>query len=153
MCTSSGVSHVVIGANTDVTAIQFPNGSTTTAAWSFTRPYDWDYGTIRVTVYWTNYTADVTGNHYWPQRLIGCQATEHLAATQTCNALISGAQTTTGLNNSSKIGVTEIDMGAPADLSNEAVMFYRIQRQGGHGSDTSGQPWEVIHITIKLITT
>jgi hypothetical protein len=145
-------SYEVIGANTDISAVRFPNGSTNTAAWSFARPYDWDYGTLKVTVWWTNYDANVSGNHYWPQRLVGCATGEHLAAAQTCATWIAGAQTTAGLNDSSKIGVTEIS-GSPQTLTNEEWFTYRIQRQGAHGSDTSGQPWEVIMITVELSTT
>ncbi len=150
----SGATKVVIGANTDVGAVRFTEaGGNQSAVWSFARPVDWDYGKIRITVYWTNYNANVTGNHYWPQRLIGCAAGEHLAATQTCNGIIAGAQTTAGLNNSSLVGTTVIDAGAASTLTGEEVFFYRIQRQPGHGSDSSSADWEVIHVKAELITT
>jgi hypothetical protein len=153
MATLTGsATHVVIGANTDISAVRFPDGSTNTAAWAFARPYDWDAGTLTVTVWWTNYNNNVSGNHYWPQRLVGCSTGEHLAATQTCNPMITGAQTTAGLNDSSKIGVTEIS-GSPVNLTNEEFFNYRIQRQGGNGSDTSGQAWEVIMVTVENTTT
>ncbi len=150
--TKSGATEAVIGANTDVSAIRFANGATQTAAWAFKRPTDWDYGTLNVTVWWTNYDSNVTGNHYWPQRLIGCATGEHLAATQTCATLISGAQTTAGLNDNSKIGATTI-AGSAQDLTGESFMNYRIQRQGAHGSDSSSANWEVIMIQVALTTT
>jgi hypothetical protein len=150
---TTNATYQPIGANTDVASVRFSNAGTGTAVWSFTRPPDWDYGKIQVTVYWTNYDNNVSGNHYWPQRMLGCAVGEHLGPTQTCNTLISGAQTTAGLNNSSLIGSTVIPMGSASDLTGEDFLFYRIQRQGAHGSDTSGQNWEVIHITVEMITT
>jgi hypothetical protein len=150
---TSGASHVAIGANTDISAVRFPNNATETAIWSFTRPPDWDYGKIQVTVYWMNYDNNVTGNHYWPQRLVGCATGEHTATTQTCATWISGAQTTAGLNDSSKIGETTIAMGTNNTLTGEDFFTYRIQRQGANGADTSGQPWEVVHITVEMIST
>jgi hypothetical protein len=134
-CTSSGVSHVIQGANSDITAVQFPNGSTTTAAWSFTRPPDWDYGKVRIRVYWMNYDNNVTGNHYWPQRLIGCATGEHTGPTQTCAT-----------------GETIISQTTAGDQTGNDVYYYRIQRQGGNPSDTSGVPWEVIHITAEMLS-
>jgi hypothetical protein len=151
-CTGSGVTQVIQGANTDISAVQFPNGSTTTAAWSFTRPPDWDYGKVRVRVYWMNYDNNVTGNHYWPQRLVGCATGEHTGPTQTCATVIAGAQTTAGLNDSSKIGETIISQTTAGDQTGNDFYVYRIQRQGGVGSDTSGVAWEVIHITAEMLS-
>jgi hypothetical protein len=99
-----------------------------------------------------NYDNNVTGNHYWPQRLIGCATGEHTGPTQTCATIIAGAQTTAGLNDSSKIGETIISQTTAGDQTGNDFYVYRIQRQGGVGSDTSGVAWEVIHITAEMLS-
>jgi hypothetical protein len=150
----SGTASLAIkGANTDVPCVEFHNGATDTAAWAFTPPRSWfgTTGKIRIKIYWMNYGANVTGNHYVPQRLMRCAEGEHTAATQTCEALVSGNQTITGLNDSSKVGVTTIDDSGDTTFDNLEAYFYRVQRLGANGADTSSQLWEVILVTIELI--
>jgi hypothetical protein len=141
-----------VGANGDVAAMRFPNGSTVNAVWNFARPYDWDYGKIIATIYWTNYSSSVNGNHYCPNRLVGWAAGEDMA-TPNGKQIFAGATTITGLSDAGKIGTTVINTAGTYDLTTEDFFSYRWQRQGGHGSDSSGQNWEIILITLELSTT
>lgn len=138
------------GTSTDVGSIQFPDGSSTNAVWTFRRPVDWDYGKIRVTLYWANMTAAVTGVHYIAQRMTGWADGEDYSAGNG-NVLIAGSHSITGLNNQGKIGLYFIDDSASVTLTGEDFFHYRIQRQGAHGSDTSSQPWHLSLLSFELI--
>ena len=146
----AGITHYIAGANTDVGSLQFPDSTTNNAIWTFRRPSDWDSGQIRITWYWANMTASVAGNHYFAQRLTGWADGEDYS-TPNGNTMIAGATTVTGLSNQGKIGTHELDDSGVVTLSNEDFFIYRMQRQGGHGSDTSGQPWHIQLITFELI--
>jgi len=146
----AGITEVIGGANTDVGSLQFPDASTTNAVWTFRRPVDWDSGQIRITWWWSNMTASVSGNHYFAQRLTGWADGEDYS-TPNGNQIIAGATTVTGLSNQGKIADHTLDDSGVVTLSNEDFFHYRIQRQGANGLDTSGQPWHLNLLTFHLI--
>jgi hypothetical protein len=74
-------------------------------------------------------------------------------ATPNGKQIFAGATTITGLSDAGKIGTTVINTAGTYDLTTEDFFSYRWQRQGGHGSDSSGQNWEIILITLELSTT
>ena len=138
------------GASGDVGFLRFVDAATKNGVWSFRRPYDWDYGKIRVTLWYMNLSGATSGNHVCPQRLVGWAEDEDVG-TPNGNILIAGTETIPGKNNAGKIGKHTIDDGASVTLSNEEFFTYRLQRQGANGSDTSNQDLEIIAISFELI--
>jgi hypothetical protein len=147
----NSASLTYIGANGDVGTLRFVDAATNNAVWNFGRPDDWDYGEIRITVYWSNVGASVSGNHYCPQRLVGWAVGEDVS-TPSGNQIWGGAKTITGVSDAGKIEQLVIDDGSAQDLTGEDFFTYRFQRQGANGLDTSSQTLDVFGIKVELIS-
>jgi hypothetical protein len=134
--------------------ITFPNGSTTLASWSWAVPLDWDRGKIQFNLFWSNITASVNGNHAIYGSMSAWNTGDDIVTPSGQLSIIgTGEQLITGLSDQGKIGQYDYQAASVQTLGTHDFITFRVQRNGGDGSDSSGQPWHVLGVRLRLILT